>query len=245
MTQSTSVLDISHWQDSVDFPALKQAGILGIILKATEGLSYVDSTFVTRKTAAHRAGLITSQYHFLKHGKADQQMVFFFGTTMPVPGERMVIDYEDAACTLQDLHEACKALLMLDPSLQVTIYGANGFLGAQLGGKRDEYLANFSLWVASYTTKPDPTMTNLAATWPSWTLWQYTDKATIAGAGPYDGNRFNGSDAACASWLAPAGSVTPPVPEPKPTYPSITLNIESDQPVTLKITGGANVTVYS
>jgi hypothetical protein len=39
------VIDISHYNRDVDFAAAKQAGILGVIHKATQGSGGVDPTY--------------------------------------------------------------------------------------------------------------------------------------------------------------------------------------------------------
>lgn len=237
-----SVVDISHWQTEPDFTKVKAGGVVGIILKATEGTGYVDPTFMAREEKARKAGLITSSYHFLKHGSIGAQMSHYMRTAAPPPGGRVVIDYEDAACTLDDLRAAVNELMPLQ--VQITIYGANGFLGAQLGGKRDELLATCPLWVASYTTNSQPTTKDLAATWPVWSLWQYTDKATVSGfSAPVDGNVFNGTDEQLVKWLSPAGSVPALVPQPPVEAPIVTVSINSDTPVNIVLAIGPNVTL--
>ena len=69
-------LDLSHWQadEKINFPVLKANGIDFVILKVTEGISFVDDTFKTKYTAALAAGLIVMPYHFFRsnYGGADQ-----------------------------------------------------------------------------------------------------------------------------------------------------------------------------
>ncbi|CAM3223739.1 GH25 family lysozyme [Sporolactobacillus spathodeae] len=59
-------IDISHYQGSVNFNAVKQAGNSFIIAKATDGASYVDPTFEKNAVAASRAGLVVNAYHFFR-----------------------------------------------------------------------------------------------------------------------------------------------------------------------------------
>jgi GH25 family lysozyme M1 (1,4-beta-N-acetylmuramidase) len=58
--------DLSHWNASVDFKALKAAGYEFAILKATEQTSYIDPTFVTRWQQCLDAGMIPGSYHFFR-----------------------------------------------------------------------------------------------------------------------------------------------------------------------------------
>jgi lysozyme len=58
--------DLSHWNATVDFKALKAGGYEFVILKATEHTGYVDPTFISRWPAALDAGLIVGSYHFFR-----------------------------------------------------------------------------------------------------------------------------------------------------------------------------------
>jgi GH25 family lysozyme M1 (1,4-beta-N-acetylmuramidase) len=236
-------IDLSHHNRVNSWPAIKSAGVRAVILKATEGTSYVDNTFADRRLDAIRAGLIVSSYHFLKHGDVDAQMQHYLETVNPKRGERVVIDHEDAAVTLDDLHEAVEAILNADPSLQITVYSGHT-IKEQLGDKRDDHLAEHtSLWIAQYTSAAAPSWPK--ATWPAWSLWQYTDRASVPGvSGPCDANRFNGSDEAALRWLAPAEPVAPqapsePIPIPKPEPQAVTVNISTPPgvPVAVVVNG--------
>lgn len=215
MSNDLVAIDISHWQpDPIDWGKVALS-IVGVIFKATEGTSYVDPTYARRRADAEAAGLKVSSYHFLKHGKIGQQMSHYLATVDPVSGERMCIDYEDPACTLADLQEAVRYLQQTDLDLQITVYSGH-LIKEQLGNKHDPLLATTSLWLAQYSSSPSwPT-----GTWPTWSLWQYTDKAKVPGiSGNVDGNRFNGSAEQCARWFGPATEVPAPGPTP-PIAPS-------------------------
>lgn len=205
-----SIIDISHHQNEPDFAAMKAGSdVVGVILKATEGPFYVDPTFKSRREAARNAGFKVASYHFLKRGSVAQQMLHYLDVVHPARGERMIIDYEDPPCTLDDLRAAVKFLwAQADLDLQVTVYGGSK-LEADLGNQRDELLAKTSLWTAQYaTTRPNWS----TATWPVWTLWQFSDKGRVAGLnGPVDVSRFNGPVENCLTWFGPAVPVAQPV----------------------------------
>lgn len=218
------VVDISHWQSKVDFNALKAAGTIGVILKATQDVSYLDNTYIPRNEAALRAGLCTAPYHYLTKGDIVKQMQFFVNKVVPDPGSRLIIDYEDKGLVVADLELAVKTLMDLAPDREITVYGANGFLGAQLNGRRNDLLANnTSLWVASYTTAPSPTVAGLKGTWPRWSLWQYSQDGIVDGVtGKCDVNRWNGEAQTLAGWFHIANLGKPmivPTPAPQPPAP--------------------------
>jgi GH25 family lysozyme M1 (1,4-beta-N-acetylmuramidase) len=205
-------IDISHHQPKVDFAKVKAAGIIGVILKATEGTSYTDPTFASRSKAADEAGLAVASYHFLKHGKVQAQIEHYLSTVKPSVGERVVIDYEDTACTVQDLIEAVKAIRETAHDLQITIYGASKLKDDARGHRAD--LEGTSLWVARYSSKQPEIATDV---WPYWSAWQYSDAGRVDGIdGPVDVNTFNGSPENCAKWLGLAVEEPVPVPEPAP-----------------------------
>jgi GH25 family lysozyme M1 (1,4-beta-N-acetylmuramidase) len=215
-------VDLSHHNPEPNWAQLKAGGTLGVILKATEGTTYTDKTFATRRGRAKAAGLKVASYHFLKHGKVAAQMEHYLETVAPEPGERVVIDYEDAACVLADLRDAVRWLLSQPLDLQVTVYSGH-LIKEQLGTTKDVLLADTALWIAQYgSTVSWPT-----ATWPAWSLWQYTDKETVAGiSAPVDGNRFNGSDDNFLKWFGPAGAEpVPPEPEPLPEMPVVAVSV--------------------
>lgn len=61
-------LDLSHWQEdeNIDFVTLKANDIDFVILKVTEGVSFVDDTFKSKYEKALAAGQIVMPYHFFR-----------------------------------------------------------------------------------------------------------------------------------------------------------------------------------
>lgn len=199
MAKPTLVVDLSHHQPDVDFHALKAGGIVGVILKATEGTTYVDDTFHARRSAAIEAGLCVSSYHFLKPGNYDDQMRHYVDTVQPPAGGRIVLDHEDPGVSLDNLKKCVEGFV----GVEVTIYSGN-LIKEQLGTKFDEFLAvRTSLWIAHYTGADKPKWPD--RTWPAWSLWQFTDHATVKGIPtPVDGNRWNGSAENLVKWFGPS-----------------------------------------
>jgi GH25 family lysozyme M1 (1,4-beta-N-acetylmuramidase) len=203
------VVDLSHWNPTPDWAALKAGGTVGVIHKATEGTGNVDGTLFDRAKAAMAVGLKWSTYHFLRPGSLPQQMDHYLKTINPVQGERVCLDYEDTGVHIGDLEYCVNYIRGKRPDLQITIYSGH-VIKEQLGSKTSQVLATTSLWLAQYSTTPSwPTQV-----WPTWSLWQYTDKATVQGINaPVDGDKFNGSSEQCLAWFGPAGTV--PEPQPK------------------------------
>ena len=68
-----AVIDISHHNQVSSFDTVRQAGILGVFHKATQGPAYVDPTFAANRTRILDAGLLFGAYHFGTAGDADAQ----------------------------------------------------------------------------------------------------------------------------------------------------------------------------
>jgi len=218
MTQTSPIaIDLSHHNTVSSFTSVAADDVIAVVHKATEGTTYVDDKYAERRKAALAAGLTFCSYHFLKHGSVEQQIAHYLKTAKPEPGERVVIDHEDAAVTLADLEAAVRAVMASDPSLQITVYSGHT-IKEQLGSARNALLAeNTSLWLSQYTTGTPSWPTG---TWPAWTLWQYSDKGSVAGiSGACDVNRFNGSDDNAAKWFGPLGQSPAGAKQPAPGQP--------------------------
>lgn len=208
----TECIDISHWQGFPDFEEVAQTGVVACILKATEGTSYIDPNRVTNFLNASAAGIACSTYHWIKPGNAEAQMQFYLDTLNPVQGERLVIDYEEPGCTLDDLHEAVSTLLDDPRNLKVTIYSGH-LLKDQLGDSCDDLLHDHTdLWLAQYTSG-EPSWPQ--GTYDNWTLWQYSDTGEVEGINDtfVDLNHYNGNVEQLVHWIAPSQPMT------KPTQP--------------------------
>jgi lysozyme len=234
MSETVKCIDISHWQGFPDFAKVKAEGVIAMIHKATEGTTYEDPNRAKNCANAIKAGIAVCTYHWLNPGNAADQMAFFLQTVDPQPGERVVIDYEENGCTINDLHEAIDALLADPRDLRITVYSGH-LLKEQLNGEYDEMLAQYTdLWLAQYTSG-EPSWSE--GTYPSWTLWQYSESGQMDGidGSTVDLNKFNGSDEQLLEWI---GSSTPePVP-PEPTTSEVLIEVTA--PPNVKVTVRVN-----
>jgi GH25 family lysozyme M1 (1,4-beta-N-acetylmuramidase) len=67
-------IDIARYQGKPDFKRVKAAGIRYVMLKATEGVDYIDPCFKVNAAAAIAAGLPIGVYHFLRSGSVADQV---------------------------------------------------------------------------------------------------------------------------------------------------------------------------
>jgi len=194
------VIDLSHHNETVDFAKVKASGIVGVIHKATQGLTYVDQTYAARQTAALAAGLLWGAYHFGVGGDGSDQADFFLNTVQPGDGTLLVLDYEaNLTGPTMALDQACEFVEHVE---EVTGRWPGFYSGhlikEQLGGVAtpDPRLCNCFLWVAQYN---GPKPLGVPPTFKTWTLWQYTDGVhgasphRVDGVGLCDRSKFNGS----------------------------------------------------
>lgn len=234
-------IDISHHQGYPDFDEVRASGVRGVIHKATEGTSFIDSARAENLANAKKAGLAIATYFWLKPGDGRAQAEFYLSVIDPVDGERVVIDYEEDGCTLTTLRDAVQALLDYKRGLQITVYSGH-LLKEQLGDDHDDFLASSTdLWLAQYTNDEGD------ISWPEgtynvWTLWQYSESGEIPGIddGYVDLDNFNGNDENFLKWISPAGIAPPlpPLPEPSETV-AVAISAPANVSVQVSINGQA------
>jgi lysozyme len=196
MPTSNVVVDVSHHNGRVNSAAAKDAGIVGIIHKATQGWKYVDPLYRSNRDGALAVSLLWGAYHFGVGADGVAQADFFLSTVKPDSSTLLVLDFEaNTADSSMDLIEARAFVTHIQ---QTTgrwpgLY-AGQYLKELLGSSPDTVLSNCWLWLAQY----GPTAV-LPPGWDSWTMWQYTDGASgpepneIAGFGHCDRDIFNGT----------------------------------------------------
>lgn len=190
------VIDISHYQEKVDFAAAKQAGILAVIHKATEGTGYVDQAFAAHTAASKDAGLLIGAYHYGTSGDGARQADAFLKVTRGVTG-LLVLDWEHPSMTK---NEAVKFVSRIHDQTGrwPGLYSFGPFLRQYVGSEKDPVLLNCWLWCARYGGYPSWPKT----TWPTLTMWQYTngkvgngtDPTSTPGIGNCDRNIFYGTE---------------------------------------------------
>ena len=185
-----AVIDLSHWETVTDWGAIKKSGIAGVIYKATEGQTYIDTTYHDARASAEATGLLWGAYHFLRPGDLAQQAVFFVDS-VGYDLDLYCADHEDSGVSIDDLKEFLTAVCRLTGRYAV-IYSGHVLKEQVAGLDRDDELAAHRLWIAHYTDAEAPVWpTNI---WSSWWLWQYTETGAVPGIeDETDRNRYHGS----------------------------------------------------
>jgi GH25 family lysozyme M1 (1,4-beta-N-acetylmuramidase) len=202
---TTPGIDVSHWQGSINWTSVRNAGVQWAYIKATEGTSYKDPNFNTYYPAAYYAGVIRGGYHFARPNLSSgtYQANFFASNggawsadnrTLPGALDIEPNPYSGGYCYglsttsmrtwILDFYNTYKSRTSRDVVIYTTASWWNTCTGSWTG-----MATRSPLWVAhwgvSSPTKP--------AGWGVWTMWQYTSCRSVSGiSGCVDGNYFNG-----------------------------------------------------
>lgn len=187
-------IDISKHQGEIDFEKVKSTGIIFIFIRATDGITYQDSTFKSNFTSARAAGLTVGAYHFYETN--DDPIAQFKNFTRVVELKSgdlpPVIDIEKlhSKDDIKITENFQKFINALEAHYGVKPIIYSGFNFA------NEYLTNFGeypLWLAEYNEADKP---KLPKGWDDWTFWQWSQSEKITGiSGNVDSDRYNGDEA--------------------------------------------------
>ncbi len=171
-------IDISHYQDSIDWFKLKyknKDSINFVIIKATEGNTYKDNMFVYNWEEATTYKIKKGAYHFYRADKnSDSQVLNYL--------QNVAFKNEDFAPILDFEHTANKCNDTLVKSIQNWLHKVEQFCHKKpiiytnkTLYKRivKPYFSQYPLWIAHYDT------THLKDN--KWKMWQFSNKSNISG----------------------------------------------------------------
>lgn len=195
---NAKVVDLSHWDPAKDYDAVKRAGVVGVIFKATEGPRYQDRDYVQQQKAAKKAGMLWGAYHFADGTSVDGQVQNFMKFAYPDPDELFCLDWEDnpgghGKMTMEMAQEWIeKVEEALGRPGQCVIYSGNT-AKEELGTSVNKFFGSRRLWLCQYSAVP-----KWQKSWNKPWLWQYTDGQFgpkphfIDGIGRCDINSYDG-----------------------------------------------------
>jgi lysozyme len=197
-----AVIDLSHHNTVTSFQQAKDAAIVGVIHKATQGKQFVDPVYDERRPAALAAGLSWGAYHFGTGGDSVGQADHFLDVVNPAPTDLLALDFEPnpqgPTMTLAEA-EAFVRRINDQTGRFPGLYSGESFINEQLGNNTDTVLKNCFLWIAKFS--PDASVRpKVPPAFGIFTLFQYTDGAqgagphSVPGVGRCDRDKFNGDE---------------------------------------------------
>jgi GH25 family lysozyme M1 (1,4-beta-N-acetylmuramidase) len=210
------VIDLSHYDPAKNYNAVKNAGVVGVIYKATQGTGNQDGTYFSQRTAALKAGLLWGAYHFCDASDPNKQAQNFVDNAQLDSSMLFCADLEDYGDNTISKDQAVQFITKVETVLgrpgQCVIYSGN-LVKEWLGDSKDEFFGARRLWLAQYGSNPV-----VQASWDQPWLWQYTDGSsgpephTIDGCDPtgIDISSYTGTPDQLRSQWATGTSPVPP-----------------------------------
>jgi len=188
-------IDISHYQDRIDWERLRNASIGNapvsfVFIKATEGEEMLDENFNLNFAKSRRNDLIRGAYHFFVPGvNPRKQAAFYLKMAQLEPGDLPpVLDIEkNGNLSPEQLRRDVKIWLdavEAEYGVKPILYTGYKFKMQYLNSPEFD---DYPYWIAHYYVEELEYK-------GKWTFWQHTDCGKISGIkGFVDCNIFNGS----------------------------------------------------
>jgi lysozyme len=215
--------DLSHWNDKVDYTAMKAAGIRFACIKLGQGILPIDNMFDTHRSNCDALGIPWDLYWYCdyrysgfvnvnhlillatgnygrKHVVCDLEFNDAFGARPN--GAHMlafVLDFFDA------LEAATGIIAYLYTNRDIITQ-----MWAAATAAQKARLLRHPLWIASDSQTP------IYSPWPAWTLNQWELDVVVPWAhGTVDLDEFNGDEAAFQAWIGGTAPANPVYPSPE------------------------------
>lgn len=189
------VLDISEHQDGMSLIQAGQQGIVGAIVRTTDG-TYKDSCYHSHIRDAENGGLVTAAYHYLRNPSEGTTVAQQVQVSLDVMGDLrrpMWLDCETPAGLTADHIREAKRLF---EAAGVRVVGSYSYVpwweGSVIGGEPDSHEFG-QFWVAGYPGGDGTPQQIYAGVGgdgaEQWAyplgnqrpaLWQFTDRALVA-----------------------------------------------------------------
>lgn len=146
------VVDICHYNGTVDLSAAAAAGILGVIHKATQGMRYQDPLYASNCSKAPQAGLLWGACHSGDGSDGAEQADAFLAFVKPTNTTLLILDFEaNPQGPSMNLEEA-RVFITYVRSATGRWPGlyAGYYLKQLIGTQKDPVLSNCWLWLSQY-----------------------------------------------------------------------------------------------
>lgn len=193
--------DVSSWQHPggrlIDWFAVRAAGHRFAMVKATEGLDYINPYFVPDSLLIRAAGLARATYHYARPQLPPEPQAALYATVVLGQNGPLdlppVLDLEHSgglapAALIDWTKRYLRTVEALTGRVPI-IYTYPNFWRTAMADSNQFH--RYPLWIADYRGNPAP---EVPGGWPTWTFWQTTDSGTVPGIpGPVDLNVYSGA----------------------------------------------------
>jgi lysozyme len=197
-------IDVSHYQESIDWNKVAKSKLGFVFVKATEGISLNDQFFCDNWEQIKLVQLRRGAYHFFRPSVSpEQQALNFIRHVNLKPGDLPpVLDVEvlDGVNKIELMSNMITWLYMVEIAYGVKpiIYTNQKFYNTYLAGG---HFKDYPLWIARYHSLRQPRL----ADGRQWQFWQHKDTGELPGIeGAVDFNVFQGSENQLEALCMPA-----------------------------------------
>jgi len=169
----THVIDLYRLDNVESFAEVRDSGVVACIHKATEGRSFVDTRYASRRVVAVKAGLKWGAYHFF-HGNADVEADHFLQIAEPDDDTVLALDWETTPGDYTPTADQAKRFLQIVEAKigrKVVVYSGHAAKDKIRG--KDEYFGSHRLWLAQYASHY-----TVQESWDEPWLWQFGSEIT-------------------------------------------------------------------
>lgn len=181
-------IDVSNHQGNIIWKDIDQNQVNFAFIKATEGTTFTDKSFLKNWKESREAGFLRGAYHYFTITSDGKKQAEHFIKTVPNEKNTLppVIDIEEVgdnqAKLIVELREYANTIenhYGIKPIFYVNKKTYELYI-------RDNF-KDYIIWYAVYGSEPPI---------DTWTIWQYTDSGNSKGIeGPVDFNIFKGNKA--------------------------------------------------
>ena len=178
-------IDVSEYQENINFNLVKQSGIDIVYIRSSEGTNFIDPYFRRNYDEAKAVGLKVGFYHYVTARNITQAIneADFFASVIEgtSPDCLLAMDFEYfGGLSNEEVNAISRAFL--ERLEQVTNKRAIIYSDAyNAGNVFNSSLSSYPLWIAQYGVEEPELYVN----WENWTGFQYSDTGRINGIIPY------------------------------------------------------------
>jgi GH25 family lysozyme M1 (1,4-beta-N-acetylmuramidase) len=195
---TTSGVDVSKWQSSIDWPSVKSDGVVFAFVRVSDGTQNIDPQFAANWQGTKAAGIIRGAYQYFRPSQSATGQAELFVDQIEqaggfesgdLPG---VIDVETVeGLSTSDAIQAVQTWIdyvETHTGRRPIIYAGSYFWDDNSFGNQ---FSDYALWTPHYTSAQCPLVSDA---WDHWTFWQHTNSGSVNGiAGDADEDVFDGS----------------------------------------------------
>jgi len=200
-------IDVSQWQQTIDWSKVAGAGIRFVIARATKGQHYVDPTFQANVDGARAEGIVVGAYHrATPSGGANANTTdaraeadHYLAVASPGVGDLIpALDIEETGgLAPPDLVVWVKTWVTRVTNrlgVKPMLYASPNFWTVHMGNSTWFADHGYRLWLAHWNVS-SPTVPANGWQGRGWTFWQWTHKPGLPGVTTdLDRDRFDGTN---------------------------------------------------